>query len=106
MYFGACVALSPLPPKLSPRLRLLPGPRPPGLSSRLLGENPEVSPDEVVNTIVKRDEAHLKKIGVSGTPALFINGRFLSGAQPLNEITKIIDDELQRKGVATASTSK
>lgn len=40
--------------------------------------------------------------GVNGTPAMFINGRFLSGAQPLGEITKIIDDELQRKGNASS----
>ena len=37
--------------------------------------------------------------GVNGTPALFINGRFLSGNQPYSEIKEIIDDELQRKGV-------
>ena len=54
---------------------------------------------------VKTDFDEGSKAGVSGTPAIFINGRFLSGAQPLNEITKIIDDELQRKS-ATASTSK
>lgn len=36
--------------------------------------------------------------GVSGTPALFINGRFLSGAQPYEEIAKVIDDELRRAG--------
>jgi protein-disulfide isomerase len=34
--------------------------------------------------------------GVSGTPALFVNGRFLSGAQPYDEIAKLIDDELKR----------
>jgi protein-disulfide isomerase len=34
--------------------------------------------------------------GVSGTPALFINGRFLSGAQPYDAIAKVIDDELLR----------
>jgi protein-disulfide isomerase len=38
------------------------------------------------------------KAGVNGTPAMFINGRFLSGAQPLAEISKVIDDELVRKG--------
>ena len=37
--------------------------------------------------------------GVSGTPALFINGRFINGAVPLEQITEVIDDELQRKGV-------
>jgi protein-disulfide isomerase len=39
--------------------------------------------------------------GVSGTPAMFINGRFINGAVPLDQITKVIDDELKRKGVAT-----
>lgn len=34
--------------------------------------------------------------GVSGTPALFINGRFLGGNQPYGEIEKVIEDELQR----------
>jgi protein-disulfide isomerase len=37
--------------------------------------------------------------GVNGTPALFINGRFLSGNQPYSEIKELIDDELQRKGL-------
>ena len=32
--------------------------------------------------------------GVSGTPAFFINGRELSGAQPFEEFKKIIDEEL------------
>ena len=36
--------------------------------------------------------------GVTGTPALFINGRFLSGAQPFEAISKVIDDELRRAG--------
>ena len=34
------------------------------------------------------------QLGVTGTPAFFINGRFLSGAQPFPEFQKIIDDEL------------
>jgi protein-disulfide isomerase len=47
---------------------------------------------------VQADMEEGTKVGVNGTPAMFINGRFLSGAQPLGEITKVIDDELQRKG--------
>jgi protein-disulfide isomerase len=39
-------------------------------------------------------------VGVSGTPAMFINGRFISGAVPLEQITSVIDDELKRKGGA------
>ncbi|HEX2224847.1 MAG TPA: thioredoxin domain-containing protein [Thermoanaerobaculia bacterium] len=44
--------------------------------------------------------------GVSGTPAMFINGRFINGAVPFEQIAKVIDDELKRKGVQTASKSK
>ena len=34
--------------------------------------------------------------GVTGTPAFFINGRLLSGAQPLEAFTTVIDEELAR----------
>jgi len=37
-------------------------------------------------------------LGLSGTPALFINGRYLSGAQPYETIARVIDDELRRSG--------
>ena len=42
------------------------------------------------------------KYGVSGTPATFINGRFVSGAQPLASLSEIVDEELAR---AAASAS-
>jgi len=35
--------------------------------------------------------------GVGGTPAFFINGIFLNGAQPVDEFKKVIDGELARK---------
>jgi protein-disulfide isomerase len=35
--------------------------------------------------------------GVSGTPAFYINGRMLSGAQPFEAFKRIIDEELARK---------
>jgi protein-disulfide isomerase len=38
------------------------------------------------------------KAGVSGTPAFFINGRLLSGAQPLEAFKAVIDEELERLG--------
>ena len=46
---------------------------------------------------VKKDAAEGSQAGVTGTPALFINGRLLTGAQPYNEIRDIIEDELKRK---------
>jgi protein-disulfide isomerase len=35
--------------------------------------------------------------GVNGTPAFFINGRMLSGAQPFDEFKRVIDEELAFK---------
>jgi protein-disulfide isomerase len=43
---------------------------------------------------VKEDQAAGAKAGVNGTPAFFINGTMLSGAQPLDEFKKVIDAEL------------
>jgi len=33
---------------------------------------------------------------VTGTPAFFVNGRLLSGAQPLEAFARVIDEELAR----------
>ena len=46
---------------------------------------------------VKADMEAGAKVGVSGTPAFFINGVMLSGAQPFEEFKKVIDEELQGK---------
>jgi protein-disulfide isomerase len=45
---------------------------------------------------VKKDIAAGSAAGVNGTPAMFVNGRFISGAVPLDDITKVIDDELKK----------
>ncbi len=45
---------------------------------------------------VKTDQTEGMAIGVTGTPAFFVNGRFLSGGQPLEVFKKLIDDELTR----------
>ena len=37
-------------------------------------------------------------VGVSGTPAFFINGKLLSGAQPFSEFEKVIEAELKKGG--------
>lgn len=49
---------------------------------------------------VKKDVAEGVRAGVTGTPAMFINGRMVSGAQPYGAITKIIEDELARAKAA------
>jgi protein-disulfide isomerase len=47
---------------------------------------------------VKTDMTDGQSVGVTGTPAFFINGRRISGAQPFESFKAIIDDELQRDG--------
>ena len=48
--------------------------------------------------LVKKDMAAGQLVGVSGTPAFFINGFMLSGAQPEEAFRKVIDAELARLG--------
>lgn len=43
---------------------------------------------------VRADYEQGGTLGVNATPAFFINGRFLSGAQPFEAFQRIIDDEL------------
>ena len=50
-------------------------------------------PKELVEADMKAGE----EAGVNGTPAFFINGRMLSGAQPFDAFKRIIDEELSRK---------
>ncbi len=46
--------------------------------------------------IITRDQALASQLGASGTPAFFINGRFLSGAQPIANFQALIDEELPK----------
>ena len=46
---------------------------------------------------IERDIAEGAKVGVSGTPTMFINGRMMVGNQPFGEIQAVIQDELQRR---------
>jgi len=48
---------------------------------------------------VQKDLEDGAAAGVSGTPAFFINGRMLSGAQPVEKFAEVIDDELRRAGI-------
>jgi protein-disulfide isomerase len=50
--------------------------------------------------VIEADKKAGSEAGVNGTPAMFINGRFLNGAVPLEQVTTVIDDELRRKGAS------
>jgi protein-disulfide isomerase len=56
------------------------------------------SGSEAVDKRISEDFAQASELGVTGTPAFFINGRFLSGAQPFAAFKEVIDQELQKKG--------
>lgn len=44
---------------------------------------------------VKADMEEGKQVGVTGTPAFLVNGRVLSGAQPIEKFRQVIDEELK-----------
>lgn len=46
---------------------------------------------------VESDIDQGNRAGVSGTPAFFINGRLLGGAQPLEQFVRVIDEELAQR---------
>lgn len=46
--------------------------------------------------LLQKDQRELQAFGVGATPSFFINGRFLSGAQPLPAFTQIVDEELKK----------
>jgi len=45
-------------------------------------------------TVVQRDLLDGAQLGATGTPTVFINGREISGNQPLEAFTAILDEEL------------
>jgi protein-disulfide isomerase len=45
---------------------------------------------------VQSDVEEGTRVGVTGTPAFFINGRLVSGAQPLESFVRMIEEELAR----------
>jgi protein-disulfide isomerase len=53
--------------------------------------------------LVERDLRAGQAYGVSGTPAFFVNGRPLVGAQPFEAFQQLIDDELARSAPARAA---
>jgi len=52
--------------------------------------------DKAIETKVKKQQAQGSKLGARGTPAFFVNGRFLSGAQPFEAFKPLIDEELKK----------
>jgi protein-disulfide isomerase len=45
---------------------------------------------------VQKDQRELSQFGVGATPAFFVNGRYLSGAMPIENFVQLIDEELKK----------
>jgi predicted DsbA family dithiol-disulfide isomerase len=45
---------------------------------------------------VQNDMRDLQKFGVAATPGFFVNGRFISGAVPIDRFVTVIDEELKK----------
>ena len=52
---------------------------------------------------VEKDDAEAAQVGVNGTPAAFINGVLVSGAQPYDKFKAVVDQELQKAQAKLAS---
>jgi protein-disulfide isomerase len=48
------------------------------------------------NAVVQKDMQDLQKFGVGATPSFFVNGRFMSGAMPIDNFVTLIDEELKK----------
>jgi protein-disulfide isomerase len=47
-------------------------------------------------TRIEEDQRQMVAMGARGTPAFFINGRFLSGAQPIGTFESVVEQELKK----------
>ena len=96
-YTGEVVPIAPIPvsrarAETAARAPLVPRGRGPEVPGRLA-----LDPLRRKAAVVDADIRMGNDAGVNGTPAFFINGRMISGAQPFEVFQKIIDEELQRK---------
>jgi protein-disulfide isomerase len=59
--------------------------------------------DPALEKKIKEQQAQGMTLGARGTPAFFINGRFLSGAQPVDNFKRLIDEELKEADALIAA---
>jgi protein-disulfide isomerase len=71
---------------------------------------PRFKKDMASSSIAKQitdDQAQGTRLGARGTPSFFVNGRFLSGAQPVPSFKALIDDEMTKaKALVAAGTPR
>lgn len=52
--------------------------------------------DKKLEAKIKKQQQQGTTLGARGTPAFFVNGRFLSGAQPFEAFKALIDEEMKK----------
>lgn len=62
--------------------------------------------DPAIAKLITEDQALASAVGANGTPTFFINGRELSGAQPLPAFQTIIDEEIKKADVLLKKGTK
>ncbi|AKU91075.1 DsbA family protein [Vulgatibacter incomptus] len=55
---------------------------------------------------VDADSTYAGSVGARGTPAFFVNGKLVSGAQPFDAFKRVIDEELKRADAELAKGTK
>jgi protein-disulfide isomerase len=58
----------------------------------------EATKSERVQKRIAADQEEGRKVGVRGTPAFFVNGKYIAGAQPFDAFKREIDAVLGKKG--------
>jgi protein-disulfide isomerase len=61
---------------------------------------------ETHRAAVQRDFDDGTRLGVAGTPAFFINGRPFSGAKPIEEFARLVEEELARTAGGPTGSGK
>jgi protein-disulfide isomerase len=56
-------------------------------------------------SLIDAETQEVMSIGATGTPATFVNGRFVNGAAPYDSFKKLIDEELAKSSTASAATA-
>ena len=46
--------------------------------------------------LIQKDQRDLQVLGVGATPSFFVNGRFMSGAMPIDNFVALIDEEMKK----------
>jgi protein-disulfide isomerase len=53
--------------------------------------------------LIQKDQKDMQALGVGATPSFFVNGRFMSGAMPVDNFVALIDEELKKANEKIAS---